>query len=127
MKSCLNCNEHFDSTLAECPFCRKSPPEVNGFSAYAPELASNNSGFKDQYFNDLIQNEENNFWFTTRNNLILWALEKYCPEFHSFLEVGCGNGRITSLLVGKPQKLIGIDPDAEKIKEARKKQNKRLN
>ncbi len=37
------------------------------------------------------------------------------------LEVGCGNGRITSFLVGKPKKLIAIEPDAEEIKEARKK------
>jgi ubiquinone/menaquinone biosynthesis C-methylase UbiE len=35
------------------------------------------------------------------------------------LEVGCGNGRITSLLVGKSDKLIAIDPNIGKIKEAR--------
>ena len=28
------------------------------------------------------------------------------------LEVGCGNGRITSLLAGKPKLLVAIDPDA---------------
>ena len=34
------------------------------------------------------------------------------------LEVGCGNGRITSLLADKPKKIIAIDPDSDKIKEA---------
>jgi ubiquinone/menaquinone biosynthesis C-methylase UbiE len=36
------------------------------------------------------------------------------------LEVGCGNGRITSLLVGEPKQLVAIEPDIEKIREARK-------
>jgi SAM-dependent methyltransferase len=39
------------------------------------------------------------------------------------LEVGCGDGRITSLLAGKPKQLIAIEPDEEKIREARKKVN----
>lgn len=34
------------------------------------------------------------------------------------LEVGCGDGRITSLMAGKPKTLVAIDPDEEKIKEA---------
>ncbi len=42
-------------------------------------------------------------------------------ENKQVLEIGCGNGRITSLLVGKPKKLTAIEPDAEKIREARKK------
>lgn len=37
------------------------------------------------------------------------------------LEIGCGNGRITSFLVNKPQKLIAIEPDFEKIREAKEK------
>lgn len=37
------------------------------------------------------------------------------------LEIGCGNGRITSLLVGKPAVLMAIDPDEKEIREARKK------
>jgi len=36
------------------------------------------------------------------------------------LEVGCGDGRITSLLVGMPEELIAIEPDAEKIEKAQK-------
>jgi len=35
------------------------------------------------------------------------------------LEIGCGNGRISSLLADKAKKLFGIDPDAGKIHEAR--------
>ena len=39
-------------------------------------------------------------------------------ENQDILEVGCGAGRITSLLAGKPKALVAIDPDEEKIKEA---------
>lgn len=34
------------------------------------------------------------------------------------LEIGCGDGRISKLLVKKTDHLIGIDPDEEKIKQA---------
>lgn len=35
------------------------------------------------------------------------------------LEIGCGNGRITSFLVNKAKKLIAIEPDFTKIREAK--------
>ena len=35
------------------------------------------------------------------------------------LEIGCGNGRITSFLANKSKKLIAIEPDFKKIKEAK--------
>jgi len=37
------------------------------------------------------------------------------------LEIGCGNGRITSFLVNKPQKLVAIEPDLVKLREAKEK------
>lgn len=37
------------------------------------------------------------------------------------LEVGCGNGCITSFITGKPKELIAIDPDIECIREAQNK------
>ena len=35
------------------------------------------------------------------------------------LEIGCGNGRITASLAGKPKRLVAIDPNAENIEEAK--------
>ena len=37
------------------------------------------------------------------------------------LEIGCGNGRITSFLANKPRTLVAIEPDSKKIKEAKEK------
>ncbi len=34
------------------------------------------------------------------------------------LEIGCGDGRITSMIVGKANTIIAIDPDAASIREA---------
>ncbi|MBI9084907.1 MAG: class I SAM-dependent methyltransferase [Desulfobacterales bacterium] len=35
------------------------------------------------------------------------------------LEIGCGDGRVTAMLAGIPQRLVAVDPDAGRIKMAR--------
>ena len=35
------------------------------------------------------------------------------------LEIGCGDGRVTTLLAGKPGRLVAIDPDERQIREAK--------
>ncbi|MBW1674829.1 MAG: methyltransferase domain-containing protein, partial [Deltaproteobacteria bacterium] len=35
------------------------------------------------------------------------------------LEIGCGDGRITTQLVGKVKRLVAIDPDPEIIAQAK--------
>ncbi len=35
------------------------------------------------------------------------------------LEIGCGDGRVTAMLAGIPQRLVAIDPDAGCIEKAR--------
>lgn len=96
MKRCLACNVQFASSLTDCPACGFGPVLVDGFCAFAPELAHNGSGFKSTYFSALAHVEDANFWFRSRNQLILWALRKYYPTFSSFLEIGCGTGYVLS-------------------------------
>ncbi len=98
MKRCLACNALFASSMsiANCPTCGASPAVVDGFCAYAPDLAHESAGFKSTYFSELARLEDANFWFRSRNKLILWALKKYCQTFHSFLEIGCGTGYVLS-------------------------------
>lgn len=69
---------------------------MDGFTAYAPELAHAGGGFKATYFEELARLEGSNFWFRVRNDLILWALRRYAPELTSFLEIGCGTGFVLS-------------------------------
>jgi len=74
---------------------------VDGFEAYAPDLAHGGGGFKASYFSELARLEEGNFWFRARNEIILWALTKYAPNFNSFLEIGCGTGYVLAGIAGK--------------------------
>ena len=96
MKRCLTCNHRFDSSRYACPKCDYTPARINGFEAYASEYAERGGGFKADYFAELARNEASHFWFRKRNELILWALEKYCSGFESLLEIGCGTGFVLS-------------------------------
>ena len=96
MKRCLACNSRYASSMANCPNCGFTPELVEGFQAYAPDFAHGGGGFKSRYFSELVRLEEANFWFRSRNRLILWALKKYCGNFQSLLEIGCGTGYVLS-------------------------------
>lgn len=96
MKKCPECDEVFISTLTHCPACGYVPVFQNNITLYAPSMAREGAGFKEEYFEELFRLEAGYFWFRARNRLISWALGKYVPRFHSFLEVGCGTGYVLS-------------------------------
>jgi SAM-dependent methyltransferase len=96
MKRCLACNAYYAASITDCPDCGFSTPIVDGFPAYAPDFAHGGGGFKSDYFANLTCLEDANFWFRSRNRLILWALKEYCPNFRSLLEIGCGTGYVLS-------------------------------
>lgn len=96
MKRCLSCQHKFFSSAVDCPACGFSPVLEDGFPLYAPDFAKSGGGFKSSYFSELASLEAQNFWFRSRNQLIGWALNKYCKDFQSFLEVGCGTGFVLS-------------------------------
>ncbi|MEW8073248.1 MAG: class I SAM-dependent methyltransferase [Candidatus Thiodiazotropha endolucinida] len=96
MKICLFCGNRFNSSDWQCPSCHTAPHKINGFIAFAPELAQKNDGFNVADFAKLAPLEANNFWFRTRNKIILWALGKYFPNMNSFFEIGCGTGYVLS-------------------------------
>ncbi|MDR9808752.1 class I SAM-dependent methyltransferase [Rhizobium hidalgonense] len=100
---CLGCGTKFDSEAGRphCPACRWEPEEIGGIAAYAPQFANQGGGFEASYFKVLSELEATNFWFQSRNDLILWALRKYHPKFCSFLEIGCGTGFVLSGVTGK--------------------------
>lgn len=96
MKRCLSCTINYTSSTRNCPSCGFTPAYVDGFDSYAPDFAHEGGGFKSIYFSELARLEDSNFWFSSRNNLIMWAIEKYCPNFQSLLEIGCGTGYVLS-------------------------------
>lgn len=62
--------------------------------SFSPELARQSSGFRPQYFQQLSEVEEGNFWFAARNKLIVWAAQRYFANAQSFCEIGCGTGYV---------------------------------
>lgn len=96
MKKCLRCGVKFSGNTWQCPACAYMPEIVDGFLSFAPELARSSTGFKSSHFAELASLETGNFWFRSRNKLILWALKKYFPRARVFLEVGCGTGYVLS-------------------------------
>lgn len=94
MKICNSCSHHFSEESWRCPKCTFEPPVERGVLTFAPDLAYVNTGYDPSWYEELATLEEGNFWFVTRNKLILWALQKFCPELESFLELGCGTGYV---------------------------------
>jgi SAM-dependent methyltransferase len=91
MKRCLNCDLSFSSPQWSCPGCGNFPEEINGFLSFSPGIEAN-SGFNEDFFSKLADLESKNFWFQSRNRLIIFVLRQYFPYAKKFLEVGCGTG-----------------------------------
>jgi SAM-dependent methyltransferase len=96
VKSCVRCASVFSGTGWRCPRCGYEPPRLDGFPAFAPELAGANSGFDAAQFAEYARLEASNFWFRARNRLVVWALSRFFPGARSFLEAGCGTGFVLS-------------------------------
>ena len=84
---------------------------IYGFEAYAPDLAHGAGGFKASYFSELARLEAANFWFRARNEIVVWALNKYAANYQSLLEIGCGTGFVLSGIAGNipDARLTGSD------------------
>jgi SAM-dependent methyltransferase len=96
VKLCVFCKQDFSSPDWRCPFCGHAPGQLEGFYAFAPELARQNDGFSPDYFRSLAEIEPGHFWFESRNRIILWILKTYFSEAQTFLEIGCGTGFVLS-------------------------------
>ena len=96
MRRCLRCCTSFAGDDWQCPQCGFAPARLGGFPAFAPELSGRAEGFDPALYAELARLEAGNFWFRARNRLIAWAIRRYFPAAHTFLEVGCGTGYVLS-------------------------------
>jgi SAM-dependent methyltransferase len=92
MKVCLSCRRGFQHDSWLCPNCGHEPGRSEGNLSFAPELSRESDGFPAGAHEHLFEAESDHFWFSSRNKIILWALEKYFPNAGSFFEIGCGTG-----------------------------------
>ncbi len=96
MKLCIKCGETLEDHGRQCPSCLHGLQKIDGHLAFAPELAEDSEGFEADYFPTLANLEAGNFWFRSRNRLLIWALRQYFPNATSFMEIGCGTGFVLS-------------------------------
>lgn len=91
---CPSCDANGTDDLSVCTSCGFVATQIEGFEAWAPELASGSYGefFDPEKFKQLATFENANFWFQARNKLILWALKNYFGSPTRFAEIGCGTG-----------------------------------
>ena len=127
MRVCTACGSiHCDDAWV-CEECGNKPAVIAGFNAFAPLLAMENAGFREEYFAALAELEAGNFWFRARNELIVWAMRTYVPGCRTFLEVGCGTGFVlkgihaafpTIALSGSEIFSVGLDFAANRVPSA---------
>jgi len=98
MRICLFCGSTYENPQFVCDNCFRQPQVINGYRAFAPELAESNAGYDDRLYAELVTLEAQNFWFRSRNRLILWAFDRFFLEANSFLEIGCGTGFVLSAI-----------------------------
>lgn len=98
MKTCLSCNNGFEHETWTCPSCLWTPPTIDGFPAFAPELAHDNDGLPSDAHHSLARLQQNSFWFRVRNQLISDAISRFFPTANSVLEIGCGSGFVLNQL-----------------------------
>lgn len=125
MRFCLGCNTpHLPE---QCPACSWKPPLINGFPAYAPELASRATGFNPELFEHLASVESGNFWFRARNQMIVDAISNHLPNATNMLEIGCGTGFVLDgirrafpnlVLTGSEIFVEGLDVARKRVPDA---------
>lgn len=90
MRRCLHCGHLHDASA--CPQCGDAPRVMDGFECHAPALARHAPGYDPAHYEQLSQLEAGNFWFQSRNRLILDAIRRHAPDAGRYLEIGCGTG-----------------------------------
>ncbi|HNU76051.1 MAG TPA: methyltransferase domain-containing protein, partial [Deltaproteobacteria bacterium] len=96
MKQCLACSKRFISEDWVCPRCGNIPESRNGYLSFTQPAADTGRGFDSGSYRHLARLEAKNFWFRSRNRLLIWALRRCFPDAERFLEIGSGTGFVLS-------------------------------
>jgi SAM-dependent methyltransferase len=123
MKICISCGYRFEAQTWQCAKCGYLPEMRDTYPFFAPQLVDSYGGFEARFFHDLAKVENGNFWFESRNRLLIWALKRHFPEARNFLEIGCGTGFVLSGIRHESPELVlyGCDMFVEGLTYAHKR------
>lgn len=126
MKVCIKCENKIYTDSWECSSCGWVPDSHDGFPLLAPELANGGMDFPIGRHDQLAQIEDKNFWFISRNKLLIYFLDKYFPCAESLLEIGCGTGFVLSGLFRhrSDMNFFGAEAYTTGLKHAKKRMPK---
>jgi SAM-dependent methyltransferase len=97
---------------------------IDGIKCYAPELASVNDYFSEEYLRALYKIEDKSFWYCSRNRVIKNLFKKYVgiSSPKNILEIGCGNGFVLKGLSGfEKHTLSGADIHIQGLKYSKER------
>lgn len=121
VKRCLRCNAEFRGESWSCPSCGNAPTVADGVPLLAPDLAVEGHGYDSDWFDALVQIEDVNWWFRSRNRLILETLRRAFPEARSVLELGCGTGYVLAAEARSGYEVTGTELFPRGIAHARER------
>jgi SAM-dependent methyltransferase len=128
MKLCPACSAPVIAEDWACARCGHRPPRAGDVPLLAPQAAYSEAAFPAAGFDRLAALEERNYWFRSRNRLIVWALRRYFPRMRSYLELGCGTGCVLQAVegafpavssLGSEMQLAGLAHASRRLRRAR--------
>ncbi len=128
MRICPACLSPVESVDWACDRCGHRPRSQGDLLILAPHLLGSASTFPRESFARLAALEDRNYWFRSRNRLIVWALRRYFPSLRSFLEVGCGTGCVLGAVeaafpaaaaLGSEAQVAGLECAARRLQRSR--------
>ena len=81
-----------------CPNCSARLQIKHDMVLLAPELDDMDEGFDLKSFDLLVPVEGRHFWFRSRNEMIVWLVQKFARDSRHVLEIGCGTGFVLHAL-----------------------------
>lgn len=128
MRVCPACLAPLAAAEWACARCGHRAPSAGALPILAPQLLGSAGAFPAESFERLAALEDRNYWFRSRNRLIVWALRRHFPRLRSFLEVGCGTGCVlgaveaafpAAQLLGSEAHVEGLACAARRLRRSR--------
>lgn len=99
-----------------------SPIDRDGIASYLTDPKELNRYYPSEKYARLAEAEESNFWFRSRNRVLVSLLEQFLPRPAKILDVGCGTGYVLRGMAGLPGlQLVGADYYLEGLRFAKQR------